>query len=221
MKKLLKYFVARTYRPLLVRYLSKTRTYVYKDIVLSVPQQVFHPGFFFSTRLLLKFISRLPLQQKSFLEPGAGSGLISIFAAKKGALVMSTDINRVAVEFLKINMQRNNVDMRVIYSDLFDQVPLKTFDIIAINPPYYKKRPVSDAEFAWCCGENGEYFERLFKRLGSYMHPASEVLMILCDGCDLGMVHSIAAGYGFELDCVFKKKNLLENNFIFKIKYKW
>ncbi|MBS1597814.1 MAG: methyltransferase [Bacteroidetes bacterium] len=217
MNKLLKYFVARTYKPLLVRYLSKTRTYVYKDIVLSIPREVFHPGFFFSTKLLLRYISQLPLKQKSFLELGAGSGLISIFAAKKEAIVTATDINPVAIEFLEINRQFNHVDVEIIHADLFDQVPVKEFDIIAINPPYYKKKPASYAEYAWCCGEHGEYFDRLFKRLRKYMHDRSSVLMILCDGCDIDMIHSMADLEQFDMNCVFEKKNLLENNFIFKI----
>jgi len=217
LNKLLKYFVARTYKPLLVRYLSKTRTYVYKDIILSIPQQVFHPGFFFSTKLLLKYIGQQQLKQKSFLELGAGSGLISIFAAKHGASVMATDINPVAVEFLEINRHLNNVDFQILHSDLFDQIPVQKFDMIAINPPYYKKKPVSDAEYAWCCGEHGEYFEKLFTGLSAYMHIESSVLMILCDGCDLEMIYEMANHHGLVLQCVFKKKNLLENNFIFKI----
>jgi len=217
LNKLLKYFVARTYRPLLVRYLSKTRTYVFKGIVLSIPQQVFHPGFFFSTKLLLKYISQLPLNQKSILELGAGSGLISIFAAKQGAIVTATDINPIAVEFLQINRQMNDVNMNVTHSDLFDDISLQQFDIIAINPPYYKKQPKTDAEYAWCCGERGEYFERLFNGLGNYMHANSSVLMILCDACDIKMIEMMAKRNSFQMECVFKKKNLLESNFIFKI----
>ncbi len=217
MNKLLKYFVAKTYKPLLVRYLSKTRTYVFKDIILSIPQQVFHPGFFFSTKLLLKYIGQFQLQHKSFLELGAGSGLISIYAAREGASVMATDINPVAIEFLGINRHVNDVEMQVIYSDLFDDIPAQTFDVIAINPPYYKKQPKSDAEYAWCCGENCEYFLKLFRQLGSYMRNTTSALMILCDGCDLELIHSIANRNGFSLDSVFSKKNLLENNFIFKI----
>lgn len=217
MNKLLKYVVARTYKPLLVRYLSKTRVYTYKGIVLLIPQQVFHPGFFFSTKLLLNYISHLQLKHKKFLELGAGSGLISMFAAKQEADVVATDINPVAIEFLEMNNRANNADIRIIYSDLFDDIPEQCFDIIAINPPYYKKNPSSHAEYAWCCGENGEYFKKLFNGLGKYMHKGSLVLMILCDGCDYEMVQTIAVTQKFEMNCVFRKKNLLENNFIFKI----
>jgi len=217
LRSILKYFVENTYKPLLVRYLSTTRKYDYKGISLMIPSEVFHPGFFFSTKLLLRYISFLDLKKHSFLELGAGSGLISIFAAKAGALVTATDINTVAIEYLKKNRQKNAVQFRIIHADLFDGMPTETFDIIAINPPYYKRNPQSEAEYAWCCGENGEFFDKLFSGLPLYMGPGTTVLLILCDGCDLEMIRHSAHRHWFRLDCVLKKQNLLEDNFIFKI----
>jgi release factor glutamine methyltransferase len=217
MKDALKHIVAHTYKPLLVRYLSKTRMYKYGEIKLEIPPQVFHPGFFFSTRLLLNYIKQIPLQGKSFLEPGCGSGLISIYARKQGANVTATDINPVAIEFLKKNAEQNKVDLEIIQSDLFQNVPEQRFDIIAINPPYYKKQPLDAIDYAWFCGENGEYFETLFRGLKPYIHPGSEVLMVLFEGCDIEMIENLAVQNGFNLTCMQTHKNLLEKNFIFKI----
>jgi len=217
MQSVIKYIVERTYKPLLVKYLAGTRTYTYKNIRLEIPPQVFHPGFFFSTKLLLNYISRLPLKEKSFLELGAGSGLISIYAAKKDAEVVATDIHAIAVQALKKNRFSNEVQFQIVQSDLFNAIPEKAFDIIAVNPPYYKKNPASDADYAWYCGEKGEYFQRLFKGLSHYMHKSSEVLMILCDGCDIEMIRAIAQVNSFRLNCVFSKKNWLEENFIYRV----
>src|SRR5258708_1974221 len=125
----IKYIVDRLYRPLLVRYLSSTRTYSYKGIRLLVPPEVFHPGFFFSTRLLLRHISRQLLQGQSLLELGAGSGLISLFAAQKGAVVTAIDINPTAIEYLESNSSRNRLPIVIIRSDLFSQIPKQPFDI--------------------------------------------------------------------------------------------
>lgn len=217
MKAAIKHIVANTYKPLLVRYLSKTRTYRYEDIKLEIPPQVFHPGFFFSTNLLLNYVKGLPLEGKNFLEPGCGSGLISIYAAKQKAIVTATDINSIAVEYLKKNAAQNNVQLNIIRSDLFQNIPQQRFDIIAINPPFYKKQPQTEQEYAWYCGENGEYFSALFKGLDNYIHPGSEILMALFDGCDMNMIKELAAENGFHLECVRTRKNLLEKNFIFKI----
>ncbi|MGN6400714.1 MAG: methyltransferase [Flavisolibacter sp.] len=217
MKSIIKYIVARTYRPLLVKYLSGTRTYTFKNIRLEVPSQVFHPGFFFSTKLLLKYIGRLPLIEKSFLELGAGSGLVSIYAAKNGARVTAIDIHPAAIQALKKNRFANDVQFAIVQSDLFKSVPQQAFDIIAINPPYYKKQPLSDADYAWYCGEKGEYFQDLFKGLMDYVHASSVVLMVLCDGCDIEMIEKFASENSFKMNCVFRTKNLLEENFIYQI----
>src|SRR5690242_9706920 len=116
MKEVLKHIVSRTYKPLVVKYLSKTRVYKYGDIRLEVPPQVFHPGFFFSTKLLLNYVKEFALKDKTFLEPGCGSGLISIYAAKKGATVTATDINPVAIECIRKNSLQNNVELTIIQS---------------------------------------------------------------------------------------------------------
>lgn len=215
--KTIKYITNRLYKPLVAKYLSSERKYTYKGIQLTVPPEVFHPGFFFSTRLLLRYINTLPLQQQTLLEPGAGSGLISLWAAKNGAMATATDINPVAVEYLHKNSTYNQLPLHIIQSDLFNDIPAVPFDIIAINPPYYRKQPQSYADYAWYCGEQGEYFERLFMGLGNYMHARSVVVMILSDGCDIPLIREMAYQQGFIMKCMQTSKNWIENNFIFII----
>jgi len=217
MRNAIKHIVGATWQPLLVKYLSRPRTYRYKNIVVDVPVSVFHPGFFFSTHILLNQVKRLALNGKKFLEPGAGSGLLSIYAARMGANVTATDINPAAVECLKRNSSRNGVRMNIIESDLFDSLPAHPFDVIAINPPYYRKRPLSHADYAWNCGENGEYFEKLFGGLGNYLHSKTEILMVLCDGSDIEMIKSIAKRNGFQMHLLLSKESIIEKNFIYSI----
>ncbi len=70
-----------------------------------------------------------------FLEIGVGTGLISIFAAKQGAVVEGTDINPTAVANAKHNAVKNNVNAQFHCGDLFEGISAK-FDIIVFNPPY-------------------------------------------------------------------------------------
>lgn len=191
--------------------------YKYKDVRLAISPEVFHPGFFFSTQLLLQYVQKLSLEKKQFLELGCGSGLISIIAAQLGATVTSTDINPVAIEFLKKNSIQNNTKLQIIQSDLFKKIPIQQFDIIAINPPYYKKKPVAAKDYAWYCGENGEYFSELFGKLENYINTDTDILMVLFDGCDIDMINNFAAKHDFILKCMYSKQNMLEKNFIFKI----
>ncbi|GGA99895.1 methyltransferase [Puia dinghuensis] len=217
MRKIVKTILNITYRPVLVKYLSVARSHTYKGIGFSVYPGVFHPLFFYSTKLLLRHIERFPLKNRSFLELGAGSGLISLAAARDGAHVTATDINPRAVECIEANKALNGIDMEVLHSDLFEKIPPRPFDIIAVNPPYYRRRPNSDAERAWYCGENGEYFDRFFSGLRPYTHPGSEVWMILSDGCDVDMVQALAGRYGWRLNCCATSSNWVELNYIFRI----
>jgi len=43
------------------------------------------------------------------------------------------------------------------------------------------------------------------------------VLMVLCDGCDIGMIEDAAHQNGYKLSCVQIKQSLIEKNFIYKI----
>jgi release factor glutamine methyltransferase len=215
--KVIQLFTRIFYKPLLVKYLAKERPYSFRSIHLRIPPQVFHPGFFFSTRLLLKYTLGLNLTGKTILELGAGSGLISIAAARAGAIVTATDINPVAVRYLAMNAKANRVDLDIIESDLFKKIPQQSFGMIVINPPYYLKKPVSDLDYAWYCGENGEYFRDLFASIGNYISKNTVILMILCEGCDREMIQAIARESGFLFTCVKTAQNLIEKNFIYQI----
>jgi release factor glutamine methyltransferase len=217
LNKTFKYILSRTYQPVVSRYLSKTRTYRYGKLRLQIPKEVFHPGLFFSTKVLLQYLESLPVAGKTFLELGAGSGLISFVTSQRGAHVTAIDINPVAVAYLHKNSESNRVPIRVLESDLFRAVPSERFDIIAINPPYYKKDPESAAEHAWYCGKEGQYFSRLFEQIGPFMHAQSAGLMILSDECDLQMIRKIAADNGYTLDQVLEKKIFSEQLYIFRI----
>ncbi|HUR10287.1 MAG TPA: HemK2/MTQ2 family protein methyltransferase [Flavitalea sp.] len=217
MKKLIRNIVNRTYRPFLVNYLSSDRRFKYKNVHVYIPAGVFHPGFFFSTKMLLSVLNNISMANKTFLEPGAGSGLISICMAKKGAKVTATDISDIAVSCIRRNAKENDVTVEIIHSDLFEKITFQLYDVIAINPPYYKKKPESSADFAWYCGEHGEYFATLFSQLNSYIHKDSIVLMALCENVDSTMVFEYAAKFGFHPELVQTKKNVLETNFIYSL----
>ena len=178
---------------------------------------VFHPGLFISTKMLLNFIEGLNLVQKTFLELGAGSGIISILAAKKGAKVYATDISSIAIENIKLNAEKNGVDIAVIRSDLFQDLSDLKLDYIIINPPYYKKGPIKEEEFAWFCGQNHEYFIRLFDSLTDHIKKDSEVYMILSEVCDIDAIKSIGIKRGFSWNVVEKETVWGEKNYIFAI----
>lgn len=218
MHALVRHIIRHTYKPLLERYLSRPRQYTHRGIVLDIPPQVFHPRFFGSTGLLLRQLRTLEVKGQTLLELGAGSGLLSMVAAQKGAVVTATDINRTAVRYLLANKKRNGVELAVIHSDLFQQIPPQRFDLVLINPPYYRGQPQTEKDYAWYCGENGEYFEALFRDLGRYTHAGSEIYMTLCEGCAIEWIRERASVNGWQLHCVRTRRNLVERHYLFQLK---
>ena len=205
-------------KPLLQWYLGRERKYSRGRFTLDVEPGVFPPGFFFSSKLLLRTVEAMDLRGKSFLELGAGNGLITIAAAAAGARVTATDISTKAVRAIERNAALNNVGLRILQSDVFERIPQEPFDVIAVNPPFYKKNPQRESEYAWYCGEGGEYYQRFFARLHGYTHAASDVVMVLSDDCDIGMVRTHAGAYGFALHPVQKIKKYWETFYIFEIR---
>lgn len=165
----------------------------------------------------MAFVKKMDLQDKTFLELGCGSGIISLLAAKKDANVTASDVNQTALDFLETNASKNNLKLKIIYSDLFENLKNQTFDYIIINPPYYPKTPKNIKEHAWFCGENFDYFERLFLQLPNYL-ATNNCYMILSQDCEIGKIKAIALRNTLAFELVFEENNLVETNYIFKIK---
>ncbi|WP_462252453.1 methyltransferase [Ekhidna sp.] len=211
----------KVFHPVLKRvakfYLRKPRYYAFNNIKVRVIPGVFHPGLFFSTKVLLGYIEEQNLTKMSVLELGAGSGLISIFCANKGAFVTASDINVAALAELKVNAKRNDADIQIKESDLFDQLNIEDFDLIIINPPYYPNNPRSVEEHAWYCGEEFEYFKKLFFQLKAFNAEKTQVLMILSEDCHIEKIKSIAKQESLIMNIVHRKKVGGEENLIYRI----
>jgi len=209
-------------KPYLSRYLQRPRMHKYKGLRIRIYPSVFHPKYFFSTSLLLEFMNTVSLKEKKFCEVGAGSGLISFVAFQKGADVTAIEYNQIAIKGLTENFESNfgkKENFRILFSDLFDNVPAQQFDILFINPPYFFKKISSETTMAWNCGENGEYFIKLFSSLRNFCHAHSEIYMVLADNCDINRISQIAAVSNFKMIPVLEKKIKWEKNFIFKLNF--
>ena len=201
------------------RYLSRKRTYRFRKLILEVFPGVFHPGFFFSTTLLLQFVERQALQNSNVLELGAGSGIISLLAWQRGASVTATDISSEAIRNIHHNALKNKATLSILRSDLFKELPRQKFDWIFLNPPYYPRQPLKDEDFAWYCGENHDYFVNFFDGLVPFISDDTQTIMVLSEVCDLKRITEIAALHGFEFEKIAEKYVLMDGkNYLFRIK---
>lgn len=213
-RKLISVFI----KPLVVIYLKKDREWKYKDICIVVKAGVFHPRFFFSSKFMLNYISKENLEHKTVLELGAGTAFLSLYCSKKKAVVTATDISETAIENMKLNCKMNNCPITIIHSNLFESIPLQIFDYLIINPPYYKKQAITEYDYAWYCGAEGEYFVNLFKTIVNYIGNHSVVLIVLSSDCDIDFIKEEAIKNSLFLYLQEEKTHLIERNYIFQVK---
>ena len=206
--------------PFFKKYSNKKRKLTINGIQLNVYAGVFNPRLHYSTKFLLSWLVKQDIVGKHMLELGCGSGLLSIQAAKQKAIVTATDISEAACLCSKENILMNKVEINVYQSDLFMDIPWQQFDWILINPPYYPKNPVAENEYAWYCGEEFEYFEKLFFQMGKYMNNESKAIMVLSEDCNVDKIKSIALKNKFNWNLIVEKKIFFEVNYLFEMTLK-
>jgi release factor glutamine methyltransferase len=213
LKKLFAPLLAAAYR----RYQSHPRNYRYRELQIVVDPGIFHPGWFISTGVLLRYLENMELAAKRVLELGCGSGIISLLVASRGAIATASDINPDAVRNTRENAERNHLEVEAIGSDLFLAIHERSFDLILINPPFYPEDPADLYSAAWFCGKRFEYFTLLFQQLKARSHPAQQILMILSQDCDLDRIREIAGESGMLLNLIHREKRWGEWNYIFSL----
>ena len=214
---LLRNLMDRFYRPILSRYLERERRLYMAKFHLTVPPTVFHPAFFGSTRVFLSFLKQEELNSKKVLEIGCGSGVLSLFAASKGAIVTAVDINPEAVRATQQNARNNDLSIQVLPSDLFSSVTEQTFDTILVNPPFFDKDPEDLTGHAWYCGTGFSFFARFFARFPVHLRPNGQVWMILSETCNQDAIRELAQKEGIQMVLAYTRTRIFEKFWIYRL----
>ncbi len=203
------------YRRYALQKMQETDRFTLAGITVTIPAGVFHPGLFFSTPIFIEFLKRHEFQGQKTVDIGCGSGLLALYAARRGATVIALDINPLSVAATRQNADANQLTLSVLESDLFAQVPSDTiFDIVLINPPYYPKQPTDMAAHAFFAGPQLEYFQALFFQLPEHIHSTTKTWMILSEDCDIKQIKAIAHEHHFQILSVFERWHWGERLFV-------
>ena len=202
------------YRIYALKYVENSRIWQSHGLRLHIPAGVFHPGIYFSTPIFLDFLQAIPLQGKTVLDMGTGSGALALFAAKKKAQVTAADIHPLAVETAQKNAQNMGLSLTVLLSDLFNEVPPYPFDYVLANPPYYPHNPKNNTEAAFFAGENLHYFERFFSKAGLFLQKNGIIYMILSEDCNWPLIEQYADQSGFASSIAYERKHWGERLFV-------
>jgi release factor glutamine methyltransferase len=155
--------------------------------------------------MLAHELRREPLEEGlSVLDLCAGSGILAIVAAQRGARqVTAVDVSRRALLATRLNARLNGVSVRALRGDLFSAVPGQRFDVIVSNPPYVpsasEEVPRRGAERAWEAGPDGRLFlDRICAGAREHLRPGGVLLLVHSSLCDEQRTIEMLSQRGFE-----------------------
>lgn len=206
-------------QPLYQLYASTNSEWHYKGLDITVLQGVFHPNWFVTSRMLLEHLEQLDVSGKEFLELGCGTGTQACRAVQKGAIGYASDITSSSCENVRVNASLNDINVQVYQSDIFEQIPDgQNFDFIFVNPPFVEQYPEEEKDFAFCCGEQYEYYNSLFSGLSSRLKSDGKLIMALAKSCNCERIESIANDAGYSFKRIDQCRKYAETNYLFEIK---
>ena len=174
----------------------------------------------FDTEVLVEEVIKRAPKNCELLDLCTGSGCIAICIKheRDDIAVSASDISKEALLVAEKNKDRYNLDIKLIQSDLFENID-KKFDIIVSNPPYIPTKVISGLEDkvkdfepkgALDGGEDGlDFYKEIAKEAVNYLKDESILIMEI--GFDQGEdVSDILHDNGYKNIEVIKDLNGLD-----------
>ncbi|MEO8512940.1 MAG: HemK2/MTQ2 family protein methyltransferase [Ignavibacteria bacterium] len=185
----------------------------------TIRPTVFNPKDFISSKIFAEYIKAIDLTGKTILDMGSGSGVVSIFAASKGANCVACDINPVAVRCITENALQNKFSsqIKVYESDLFESLNsmvVPGFDIIFFNPPYYKGNPHNNFERAFKGGPNLEVIDQFLLDAKKHLAPGGTICLLVSTDMDMDDLYSRLHNFGYVYKILQTNKKFFETFYI-------
>lgn len=185
-------------RPWLARRLRRSVPERVDGLALTVPPGVFNPVLFRTGALLARAVGELPpVDAGRALDLGTGSGVGALAAARRGYRVVAVDLSPAAVAAARVNAAVAGLAgaVEVRHGDLFAPVRGERFDLVLLNPPYFRGAPRDDADRAW---RSDDVPERFAAGLAGALAPGGGALVVLStDGEGDSLLDALAAA-GFD-----------------------
>lgn len=162
-----------------------------EDITVTVNPGVFPPAT--DTKLLAVWAKAESKSGMRIIDMTTGSGIIPIIAGLQGATGYAVDINPEAVINARQNIEQQAVDVTVIESNLFSNVPDEAFDLIFANGPFFEGEIVDPMDYA-CYGARA-FIENLFNGAATHLKPTGKLLIVVSEWSELDHLEHTARKY--------------------------
>ncbi len=163
--------------------------------------------------LMLETLEAETLHGKELLDVGCGSGVLSLFAASKGAKVTACDVDDLAIENVIRAARKLGLNVRAVVSDAWSSIS-ESFDVVLMNPPYLPSDHFGDA--AVDGGRDGiAIVERFADELPSHLHPGGFALVLVSSVTSWQQVFKPTK---FEVTLVGRKRLFFEELNVLRIK---
>ena len=201
-KKIVRWAINIPYREYVLKKISQKSEVTIFRMRLKTHPEVFHPLYFHTTKILIRAISKLPMDGRQVLDMGTGSGAVGIFAAQAGGKVTACDINPAAVALARENAELNRATMTVICSNLFEKLETVKFDYVFFNIPFYPKAAQTFFEAAFNAGKEYETIRRFASQLPSHLGGGGKALIIFSEDCAFKDIAEIFIAAGMKTERV-------------------
>jgi release factor glutamine methyltransferase len=164
--------------------------------ILVLPN-VWSPGYDWSSLFYVENL--VDVRDRSFLEIGSGTGVISVFAGRGGASrVVAVDVNPDAVQNTKRNFERFSVkNAEAFVSDGFAAIKGK-FDVVTWNAPYHGAQPADELERG-CTDEDYNDIKAFFRDVQKHLNLGGMVVFGFSESGDLPLIRRLIAESGLRI----------------------
>ena len=188
---------------------------------LTVPPTVFHPKVFLTSKYFARFLGSLNLAGQHVAEVGCGSGILSLAAARAGAVsVTAMDINPNAARAATMNGRDNGLpQVRGVASNLMSGIAARPlFDVIITSPPSFAGEPRDLADRAWHAGPEYRDIKELFKQARERLAPGGVVYLLLSSDSDLKLLGELIHLAHFSAHQVGEQSIFIENFILYELR---
>lgn len=119
-------------------------------------------------------------QDKSVLELGSGSGILSVVMAKHGVKsIIATDIMDACVSNTQENAEilKLNHIIEVRKGDLFEPIKEERFDLIVFHHPFFCDEPTEGSGIETAIMDDGGVIRRFLTDAKTYLNPGGKLLL--------------------------------------------